>query len=78
MAKKEDTEKCCLCGRGEPPTRPLLTGRNGSVCSDCIQQAYNLCKDAGFVNDTNSKNKKRFTVVYYSKNKNDATLQKRR
>lgn len=58
MAKKEDTEKCCLCGRGESPTRPLLTGRNGSVCSDCIQQAYNLCKDAGFVNDTNSKNKK--------------------
>ena len=58
MAKKEDTEKCCLCGRGESPTRPLLTGRNGSVCSDCIQQAYNLCKDAGFFNDTNSKNKK--------------------
>lgn len=61
MAKKEDTEKCCLCGRGESPTRPLLTGRNGSVCSDCIQQAYNLCKDAGFVNDTNSKNKKNIT-----------------
>ncbi|MBR4070382.1 MAG: ATP-dependent Clp protease ATP-binding subunit ClpX [Bacteroidaceae bacterium] len=51
-------EKCCLCGRGESPSRPLLTGRNGSVCSECVQQAYNLCKDAGFVADANNKNKK--------------------
>lgn len=57
MAKKEGTEKCCLCGRGETISRPLLTGRNGSVCSECIQQAYNLCKDAGLVTDANSKNK---------------------
>lgn len=49
MAKKEDTEKCCLCGRGETPTRPLLTGRTGSICSECVQQAYNLCKDAGLI-----------------------------
>jgi len=58
MAKKEDTDKCCLCGRGESPARPLLTGRNGSVCAECVQQAYNLCKDAGFVADANSRNKK--------------------
>lgn len=55
MAKKEDTEKCCLCGRGETATRPLLTGRNGSVCSECVQQAYNLCKDAGLVNTHDKK-----------------------
>ena len=58
MAKKEDTDKCCLCRRGESPARPLLTGRNGSVCAECVQQAYNLCKDAGFVADANSRNKK--------------------
>ena len=58
MAKKDDIEKCCLCGRGESPTRPLLTGRSGSVCAECVQQAYNLCKDAGFVADANSKIKK--------------------
>ncbi|MBQ8565533.1 MAG: ATP-dependent Clp protease ATP-binding subunit ClpX [Bacteroidaceae bacterium] len=55
MAKKEDSEKCCLCGRGETATRPLLTGRNGSICSDCVQQAYNLCKDAGLVNANDKK-----------------------
>lgn len=48
MAKK-DSEKCCLCGRVDSPTRPLLTGRNGSVCTECIQQAYDMCKDAGLV-----------------------------
>lgn len=58
MAKKEDTEKCCLCGRGESPSRPLLTGRHGSVCAECVQQAYGLCKDAGFVSDASSRNKK--------------------
>ena len=58
MAKKEDIEKCCLCGRGESPNRPLLTGRNGSVCSECVQQAYNLCKDAGFVADSSIKKQK--------------------
>ncbi len=58
MAKKDDSEKCCLCGRGESPSRPLLTGRSGSVCSECVQQAYNLCKDAGFVADATMKGKK--------------------
>ncbi len=48
MAKKE-TEKCCLCGRGESPTLPLLTGRHGSVCSECVAQAYKLCAEAGVV-----------------------------
>lgn len=56
MAKKEELEKCCLCGRAETSSRPLLTGRNGSVCSECIEQAYNLCKDAGLL--TGNKNKK--------------------
>ena len=56
MAKKENPEKCCLCGRGETPSRPLLTGRSGSVCPDCIEQAYNLCKDAGILTQT-TKNK---------------------
>ena len=49
MAKKENTGKCCLCGRGETVTRPLLTGHNGSICSECVQYAYNLCKDAGVI-----------------------------
>ena len=58
MAKKEDNEKCCLCGRGESPTRPLLTGRSGAVCSDCIEQAYTLCKDAGLITESGKKTKK--------------------
>ena len=63
MAKKDDIEKCCLCGRGESPTRPLLTGRSGSVCAECVQQAYNLCKDAGFVADANSKRDLLFMAI---------------
>ena len=62
MAKKDETDKCCLCGRGDSPSRPLLTGRNGAVCSDCIQQAYTLCKDAGFISE-NSKKSKNTTVT---------------
>ena len=57
MAKKDETDKCCLCGRGDSPSRPLLTGRNGAVCSDCIQQAYTLCKDAGFISENSKKSK---------------------
>lgn len=58
MAKKEDSEKCCLCGRGESSIRPLLRGRYGSVCSDCVTQAYKLCCDAGVVADVKDKSKK--------------------
>lgn len=61
MAKKEESEKCCLCGRGESPTRPLLTGRYGSVCSECVAQAYKLCRDAGVVADVTDKSKKKLS-----------------
>lgn len=57
MAKKTDTEKCCLCGRADSPSQPLLIGRNGAVCSDCIQQAYTLYKDAGLIIETEKKSK---------------------
>ena len=55
MAKKE-VDKCCLCGKPESAVRPLLTGRAGSVCPECVQQAYNLCRDAGFVVDAQGGN----------------------
>lgn len=61
MAKKEESEKCCLCGRGESPARPLLTGRYGSVCSECVAQAYKLCQDAGVVVDEKNKDKKKIS-----------------
>lgn len=58
MAKKEDSDVCCLCGRGMSPTRTLLSGTHGgAICTECITMAYQYCKDNGILNVSQSKGK---------------------
>ena len=40
MAKKKNT--CSFCGRSEDEVPMLLTGVNGYICSDCVQNAYEV------------------------------------
>ena len=37
---------CSFCGRGEREVPLLITGLNGFICSDCVQQAYRIVKDS--------------------------------
>ena len=59
MAKKQDSDVCCLCGRGMSPTRTLITGMyGGAICTDCITMAYQYCKEKGLLdNATQSQGK---------------------
>ena len=36
---------CNFCGRNENEVRLLITGINGYICEDCVQQAYLIVKD---------------------------------
>lgn len=44
MANKQ-AEICFLCGRPKSKVNQLLKGRYGYVCSDCIQDAYEILQD---------------------------------
>ncbi|MCR4918723.1 MAG: ATP-dependent Clp protease ATP-binding subunit ClpX [Prevotella sp.] len=39
---------CNFCGRNESEVQLLITGMNGYICNDCIQQAYNILVENGF------------------------------
>lgn len=41
MTKKKE-EKCNICGRTETELSLLLKGMHGNVCSDCVENAYDL------------------------------------
>ncbi len=43
MAQK----KCNFCGRAETEVKMLLTGINGYICENCIEQAYEIAMHAG-------------------------------
>lgn len=38
---------CSFCGRSENEVRVLITGRDGYICDDCVQQAYRIIQSAG-------------------------------
>ena len=41
--KGKGKERCCsFCGRPESEVRVLLTGLNGYICNDCVEQAHNV------------------------------------
>ena len=40
MAKK--LRECSFCGRKENEVRALISGLNGQICNDCIEQAYDI------------------------------------
>lgn len=37
--------KCSFCGRSENEVPMLLTGVNGYICSDCVQNAYKMLEE---------------------------------
>ncbi|MCH7904029.1 MAG: ATP-dependent protease ATP-binding subunit ClpX [Armatimonadetes bacterium] len=44
MARIDETNRCCLCGKTKDPAeggRKIIVGLHGAVCSDCV----NLCND---------------------------------
>lgn len=44
MAKKNG-QSCSFCGRSEQEVGLLITGVQGNICDDCIQQASNMIND---------------------------------
>lgn len=38
---------CSFCGRGEDQVKLLITGINGYICEDCVQQAYKIVQQTG-------------------------------
>ena len=44
-------KKCNLCGRPETQVRMLITGVNGNICDDCTQQAFEILRQSGLVDD---------------------------
>ena len=52
--KGKGKERCCsFCGRPESEVRVLLTGLNGYICNDCVEQAHNVLS-ANFSNVRNA------------------------
>ena len=49
MAKKTTSERYCnFCGRPEKDVSYMLTGLNGNICSDCVQQAFHILAREGY------------------------------
>lgn len=38
---------CSFCGRSEDQVKLLITGINGYICEDCVQQAYKIVQQTG-------------------------------
>lgn len=45
---------CSFCGRNEKEVQLLITGLNGYICENCIQQAYDIMTSTGVSVDANS------------------------
>lgn len=43
---------CSFCGRGEKDVRLLITGMNGFICDECVEQAHEIIKEAFAANKT--------------------------
>lgn len=46
MANKKSENHCSFCGRAESEVPLLLTGVNGFICSDCVEQAHLVLDEA--------------------------------
>ena len=40
-------KQCNFCGRSEKDVLLLISGVNGNICNDCVQQAYKIMTEAG-------------------------------
>ena len=36
---------CSFCGRGENEVKLLISGLNGQICENCVEQAYQIIND---------------------------------
>lgn len=45
MAGTRGHNKCSFCGRSDNEVPLMLTGINGYICSDCVQNAYEMIKE---------------------------------
>lgn len=43
---------CSFCGRSEDQVKLLITGLNGYICEDCVQQAHRIVQQAGVLANT--------------------------
>lgn len=43
---------CSFCGRSEDQVKLLITGLNGYICEDCVQQAYRIVQQTGVLANT--------------------------
>lgn len=53
---------CNFCGRNENDVKLLITGVNGYICEDCVQQAYEIVKSAGFLDSDVKKKSSKFKL----------------
>lgn len=45
-------KKCNFCGRTEDEVTMLITGIDGYICDECVQQAYHILETTGLVADS--------------------------
>ena len=55
MTKKKN--RCSFCGRADDEVALLVSGINGFICNDCIQQAYTIVQEAQSSPDASMKGK---------------------
>ena len=54
---------CNFCGRTEREVRLLITGLNGYICEDCVQQAYKIVQEQDWLKDQPAKGKSKSQKV---------------
>ncbi len=59
---------CNFCGKAENECKLLITGISGNICEDCAQQAYEIVKSAGVLQQTQAAGKD-FSVKHLPKPK---------
>ncbi|HXH60264.1 MAG TPA: ATP-dependent Clp protease ATP-binding subunit ClpX [Fimbriimonadaceae bacterium] len=47
MARSEDNNKCCLCGKHKDEGRKIIVGLHGAVCSDCVSLCNDILSSSG-------------------------------
>ncbi|MBQ6695006.1 MAG: ATP-dependent Clp protease ATP-binding subunit ClpX [Bacteroidaceae bacterium] len=45
MAEKHNKRRCSFCGRNEADVELLMTGLEGYICNNCVEQAYTILRE---------------------------------
>lgn len=54
MAKSKSNNRCSFCGRPESEVSLLITGFDGFICNECVEQAYTLVNESLKSKETDS------------------------